>query len=463
MRVLMLNAFHWLKGGVERTVFDETRWLEAAGHEVAHFATADARNRPSPFARHFAPAAEFGEDTPAWRQLPQLPRAVWSAPAARALAGLLAEWRPDVAHVHAPSRYLTPSVIAELERAGIPTVMTLHDFKPWCTNRVLFARGAVCERCRGGQHWHAATTGCVQHSYAKSAVGALEAYEHDRRGAYRPIRRWIAPSQFVARKATELGAEAARIRVLPHGVERAVTPAATAAALPARFALYAGRLSEEKGVRALPALARAIAPVPLLVAGGGPLESWLRGQPGDGMKLLGHLADDALAAVRERASVVLVPSLFPETFGYAVAEAQLDARVVVASRHRRTRRTGRARGVGAARDSGRCAGVHRGHATRARGSRARRAGARPRRRAPMRRSHPLRTRRVWCTSTRRGERGEAHEVGHQHRHQPALVGGDDEALPALRAEACAFGCRHAAGRAGHGATLPARTREPDPW
>jgi glycosyltransferase involved in cell wall biosynthesis len=27
-----------------------------------------------------------------------------------------------------------------------------------------------------------------------------------------------------------------------------------------------------------------------------------------------------------------VPSLFPETFGYAVAEAQLEARVVVASR-----------------------------------------------------------------------------------------------------------------------------------
>src|SRR5262249_55064378 len=68
LRILMLNAFFWLKGGVERTMFDETRWLGAAGHEVAHFAIADARNRPSPFARHFAPAADFGEETPAWRQ-----------------------------------------------------------------------------------------------------------------------------------------------------------------------------------------------------------------------------------------------------------------------------------------------------------------------------------------------------------------------------------------------------------
>jgi glycosyltransferase involved in cell wall biosynthesis len=332
MRVLMLNAFHWLKGGVERTLFDETRWLEAAGHEVAHFATVDARNRPSPFARHFAPAADFGEDTSAWRQLPQLPRAVWSAPAARALGGLLAEWRPDVAHVHAPSRYLTPSVIAELERAGIPAVMTLHDFKPWCTNRLLFACGAVCERCRGGHHWHAVSTGCVQHSRLKSAVGAVEAYEHDRRGAYRSIRRWIAPSAFVRDKATELGADAASIRVLPHGVERVAGTEGQFCIAPDPFALYAGRLSEEKGVRALPALARAIGPIPLVVAGGGPLEAWLRRQAGGDLMMLGHLTDTQLSDIRARADVVLVPSLFPETFGYAVAEAQLDARAVVASR-----------------------------------------------------------------------------------------------------------------------------------
>jgi glycosyltransferase involved in cell wall biosynthesis len=330
MRVLMVNAFHWLKGGVERTLFDETRWLEAAGHEVAHFATADPRNLPSPFARHFAPAADFAEDVPAWRQLSQLPRAVWSAPAARALIGLLAEWRPDVAHVHAPSRYLTPSVLAALERARVPMVMTLHDFKPWCTNRLLFARGDVCERCRGGHHWHAAAIGCVQRSHLKSVVGAIEAYTHDQRRAYAGVRRWIAPSRFARDKAVSLGADASRVRLLPHGVESPAIPPAPAD-LPPRFVLYSGRLSDEKGVRLLPALARAIAPVPLLVAGGGPLEAWLRAQGAPTLRLLGHLGSAELSAVRSRAAVVLVPSRFPETFGYVVAEAQLEGRVVVAS------------------------------------------------------------------------------------------------------------------------------------
>jgi glycosyltransferase involved in cell wall biosynthesis len=332
MRVLMLNAFHWLKGGVERTVFDETAWLERAGHEVAHFATRDARNLPSPFSDHFAPAADYSETTPARRQLGQLPRAIWSAPAERALAGLLAAWRPDVAHVHAPSRYLTPSVIAGLERARVPVVMTLHDFKPWCTNRLLYARGAPCVRCNGGKHWHAVAVGCVQHSRLKSLVGALEAYDHDRRGAYRPVRRWIAPSRFVREQSVALGADAACVRVLAHGVEAAAPATSGVPDLPERFVLYAGRLSEEKGVRSLPVLARSIAPVPLVVVGGGPLVGWLAEQRVHSVHVLGHLGTHALAAVRARATAVVVPSLFPETFGYAVAEAQLDARPVIASR-----------------------------------------------------------------------------------------------------------------------------------
>ena len=339
MRVLLVNAFHYLRGGVERTYFDESRWLAAAGHEVAHLAIRDPRNLPSPTAAHFAPAADYGADAPLLRQLAQLPRAVWSAPAARAAASLLSEFRPDVAHVHAPSRYLTPAVLRPLERAGVPMVMTLHDFKPWCTNRVLFARGGPCERCRGGRHWHALAVGCVQDSRAKSAVGMVEAYAHDALGAYRAVRRWLAPSRFVLEKAAELGAPRERLRLVPHGVEPGA-PAADrpgpGAGVPAdgRYVLFAGRISLEKGVRLLPALAARIAPVPLVVAGGGPLEGWLAEAVvlAPNLRPLGHRSAGEVRALVQGAAVVIVPSLFYETYCYAAAEALLDARPVVASR-----------------------------------------------------------------------------------------------------------------------------------
>jgi glycosyltransferase involved in cell wall biosynthesis len=336
VRVLLINAFHYLRGGVERTYLDESRWLEAAGHEVAHLAIRDPRNLPSPTAAHFAPAADFGESASAWRQLAQLPRAVWSGPAARSAGAVVREFEPDVAHLHAPSRYLTPSVLRPLERAGVPVVMTLHDFKPWCTNRILFAHGAPCERCRGGRHWRALATGCVQDSRLKSAVGMVEAYVHDAVGAYRAVRRWIAPSRFVLEKAGEFGVDHARLRLLPHGVDREAdaAPAPSSAVPDGPCVLFAGRLSVEKGVRLLPALAMRIAPVPLVVVGEGPLRAWLDAQVASlpNLRLLGYVPDAELAALRARASVVVVPSLFYEHFCYTAAEALMDARPVVAAR-----------------------------------------------------------------------------------------------------------------------------------
>jgi glycosyltransferase involved in cell wall biosynthesis len=330
----MVNAFHYLRGGVERTCFDETRWLGSAGHEVGHFAIRHAENLPSPTAALFAPPADYGESTPAWRQLGQLPRAVWSAPAAQAMERLIQSFRPDVAHVHAPSRYLTPSVLRPLERARVPLVMTLHDFKPWCTNRLMFAHGAPCERCHGGAHWHAVATGCVQGSRLKSAVGAIEAYVHDAAGAYRAVRRWIAPSRFALEKSAAWGAPRDRLRLLPHAVEPPAEAGHAAAPLEGRYVLYAGRLSLEKGVGLLPALAASLGGVPLAVAGDGPLSAMLESAAASlpSLRLLGRMDGAAFAALRARAAAVVVPSLFYETYGYAMAEALLDARPVIASR-----------------------------------------------------------------------------------------------------------------------------------
>jgi glycosyltransferase involved in cell wall biosynthesis len=337
VRILQVNAFHYLRGGVERATFDEARWLEAGGHRVDHLATRDPRNLASPTAQFFAPPADFGEHVSWARRLSESGRMIWSRPAAESMERLLAAERPDVAHVHAPSRYLTPSVLRPLERARVPTVMTLHDFKPWCTNRVMFARGAACERCRGGRHWHAVTVGCVQDSRVRSAAAALEAYVHDALDAYRWVGRWIAPSRFVADKAAEHGLARSVIREVVHGVEARPAPStsgSSGANAGERYALYAGRLSPEKGVELLPDLATRIAPIPLLVAGDGPsraaLEAAARTRPG--LRLLGHLSAEALAEHLANAAVVLIPSLFYETFCYAVAEALALERPVVASR-----------------------------------------------------------------------------------------------------------------------------------
>src|SRR5207302_8705278 len=96
-------------------------------------------------------------------------------------------------------------------------------------------------------------------------------------------------------EALSYGIAESRLDLLAHGVEAPAQVASPTADAPARYVLFAGRLSVEKGVRLLPGLAAAIAPVPLLVAGEGPLGAWLGASEAPNLRRLGPVADAGLA------------------------------------------------------------------------------------------------------------------------------------------------------------------------
>ncbi len=97
--------------------------------------------------------------------------------------------------------------------------------------------------------------------------------------------------------------------------------------------LYAGRISEEKGIRLLAdAFLVAAADDPrlhLLLAGGGPDEDRIRGQLGDRATFLGWLDGDDLAEAYASSDIFCFPSS-TDTFGQVVVEASASGLPVVA-------------------------------------------------------------------------------------------------------------------------------------
>jgi glycosyltransferase involved in cell wall biosynthesis len=125
----------------------------------------------------------------------------------------------------------------------------------------------------------------------------------------------IAASTELAEAARRLGAE--EVRVIPSGVD--LPPHIGDEAEPAEV-LYAGRLSEEKGV--LDLVAAAADGINVVVAGDGPLRSRVPGARG-------FVPHDELQALYARAAVVACPSR-REGFGVACLEAMAHGRPVVA-------------------------------------------------------------------------------------------------------------------------------------
>ncbi|RBY82907.1 glycosyl transferase family 1 [Geodermatophilus sp. TF02-6] len=330
MKVLLVGN-HWTQapGGAETVLVLTADLLRAAGHEVVPFAVAEERTLPTPVRDRLPAAAGAGARTrfgEAWA-------GTWSPRAYRALAGVVDRVRPDVAHVHHVFERLTVSVLDALRRGGVPTVMTLHDYKPVCPNFRLFTDGAPCTRCLSGRYANVVRHRCLEGSRWRSVAAAADAYASRARGVWSRVDRFVAPSAFLRDRVVDGGLPADRIDVLPNPVVAGAAPRAAAAEPPS--VLYASRLVAEKGVHTLlDAAARLPAGVRVRLAGSGRLEAAVRARvaaEGLPVDVLGPLPPARVVSELRAAAVAVLPALWWENCPMAVLEAAAHGVPVVAS------------------------------------------------------------------------------------------------------------------------------------
>src|SRR5918998_2660202 len=320
VRVLLVGN-HWTEGpgGAETMLVLTADLLRAAGHEVVPFAVAEERTLPTPVRASLPVAAGAGART----RFGEAAAGVWSPSSYRALARVVDDVRPDVAHVHHVYERLTVSVLDALQRWGVPTVMTLHDYKPVCPNFRLFTDGAPCTRCLSGRYWQVVRHRCLEGSRWRSLAAAADAYASRGRGVYDRVDRFLAPSAFLRDRVVDGGLPAERVEVLPNPVVTAPSPRPARAEPPS--VLYASRLVAEKGVDTLlDAAARLPAGVRVRLAGSGRLERAVRSRvaaEGLPVDVLGPLPPERVAAELRAAAVAVLPALWWENCPMALLEA----------------------------------------------------------------------------------------------------------------------------------------------
>ena len=335
MKILYCNKYNFPFSGTESYLFDIMALMRAQGHEAALFAMADPRGEPTPYDQHFVPLMDFKKSgNTAGQSLKMAGHAIYSTDARKRLRRMVAEFRPDVAHVRNIYHHLSPSILWELKARKIPVVYHVNDFKMLCPNYNFVSHGHACERCAGGKYWHVVTEGCYARSRSASVVLAAEAYVHRWLKTYeRCVDLFLAPSQFVKDKLVESGCDASRVHVLPHFQELPEHPPGPLKA--DAPILYFGRLSAEKGVADLVRAMQFLPGIKLQIAGDGPLRSELehlaQGLTLTNVEFVGHQTKTGLDRLIGAARLTVFPSHAYETMGKSILESYARGCPVVAS------------------------------------------------------------------------------------------------------------------------------------
>ena len=337
MRILVCNKFYRPVGGPETMMFDTMRELEALGHTAIPFAMAHPNNHESKYSDYFVPNVDYGtrRSKGVRRLVKEAADIMYSTDARRQIEKLIADVKPDIAHAHNIYHQLSPSILCALRKAGIPTVLTLHDGKPLCANMLFLRKGQVCERCAGKRFHHAVINKCVKDSVMSSLVCCVEETVHRWLRIYeRNVDLFITPSQFLKRKLVEHG----RIREDQIEVLRnyAGTRATTPDYSPGEYGLFVGHLSRHKGVMTLLQACKEIPDFEMRFAGRGPLlqeaEQFVERESLTNVKLVGFQTGPDLSRLFQNARFVVLPSECYENCPMVILEAFATGKPVIASR-----------------------------------------------------------------------------------------------------------------------------------
>ena len=316
MKVLLVHNRYQQRGGEDAVVDAETCLLRSRGIDVERL-EADNDGIHGPWAMIRTSMNQFAG----------------SSDIRKRILHVLKTFHPDIVHVHNWFPTISATIFRQSKSFGIPVVHTIHNYRLLCVNATLFRDGHVCEDCIGST---VRIPGIRHKCYRGSALGSAAAtagmLAHWAAATWHDsVDRFIALTEFSRAKLIEGGLPADKISVKPNFIEPGPEPGAGDGG----YFLYAGRLTEEKGLRVLIECWRKGPELPpLWIAGDGPLRAEVECAAASlqNLRWVGMRSGQDVLDLMKRAKATLCPSLWYEGMPRVVIESLAVGTPVIASK-----------------------------------------------------------------------------------------------------------------------------------
>lgn len=334
MKALLVNKYHYVRGGSETYYFGLAELLKKAGHEVIFFAMYDEKNVSCAQSKYFIDNVDFNGNLSMIQKIKAGFKMVYSFEAKRKIGQLMDDEKPDIVHINLFHRVHTASIVDAAKKRNIPVVFTMHDLNPICPNHTMLDHGKICEACLRGNYLNCVKRVCFKDSRAKCLMAAVESEYNKLSGLYNKIDLYITPSEFYRKKMIESGLTSNKVLCLRNFLPENMCE--TEKLVCGSYYLYFGRLSEEKGVMTLLKAVKNVPEVRLEIAGTGPMEqelqNYVRNENMDNrVHFNGFLSGKALSDIVAGAKCIVLPSEWHENGPYSIMEAMAAGKPVIVS------------------------------------------------------------------------------------------------------------------------------------
>lgn len=321
-KILFIHNYYQFRGGEDVMADMDISLLRKRGNEVFVLS------------KHNAEISEYG----LMRKATLLFRPTFSPETYISTIRLIDVLRPDIVHINNFFPLISPSVLYAADRRKVPVVLFLHDFRLVCANGLLLRNARPCESCSTSPVF-GLIYGCYRNSRIQTLPVTLMILLHRRilKTWERKVTIFITPSEFVKKKFEEFGFRTENFITRPNYVEDDFSEDISGGSKE-DYVLFAGRLSEEKGILELISaweiLHKASLNIKLKIAGDGPLMNLIRKRVENNrlIEVLGFVDKNDLKRLMAKAKFVIVPSICHEVFGRTVIEAYAVGTPVLASR-----------------------------------------------------------------------------------------------------------------------------------
>lgn len=256
---------------------------------------------------------------------------VYSRSGVKGMREALEQVKPDVVNVHNVFPLISPAALFECKKAGVPVVMTIHNYRLICPTGLFMRDGKPCENClRNRNEWDCVKYNC-EHSWGKSIGYALRNYVARQKKAFADcVDAFSCITDFQREKLIEAGFSESKIKVNPNFLD--VNKEERPSFNQGEYVAYCGRLSEEKGIDLILHVAKQHPEIPFKFAGSARDESLIKLAP-QNCEFVGHLDGIKLLKFTQRARFIIMASKWYEGFPMAILEAAAQGKSCIGPDH----------------------------------------------------------------------------------------------------------------------------------